>query len=356
MTQVGKSLQTRNVELGDGQTVRIEVFESSAGTPTEYVQSLVDLILPDPISHWTALAEKVYLERILKGEFVQSSLDLFFIGKVDDEVIASVGYQVSRRTPDLGSFGWVHTRTDQRNRGISTVLTETALEWFRENVGLCLHLGTVNPVAHHIYEKHGFRDYHGIVMRYVAPFAQWEGFDEKLYANTGPATIRPANWGDAAGLGALYAAPSPWFSKDFDEGLFSHPALEPTRYVSVPASLLLRMERSNGKLLILESPTRRIVGAANLRPADEGFQSHVYCLNFLVHRNYMAQSDQLLSSAGESACEKGAHAIHVCIASHEFTKKHHLSAAGFRQLAVIPNHFKILDEYRDLEVYSLALV
>ena len=348
-------LHRETYRLRDGGAVSVEVFEPKEGTPAERVRRIVDLEFPDTVLPWTALAERAYLERTLKGEFAQHSLDLFFVAEIGDEIVAVTSYQVSRRAPDLGSFGWVHARSDHRGRGISSLLTEIALEWFRREGGLCLHLGTVNPVAHHIYEKYGFRDYNGIVMRYVAPPARWEGFDDELYAAVGSAEVRPADWGDAAGLGVLYAAPSPWFVKDYSEGLFSHSSVGPKRYLSVPASMMLRVEQRKGTLLVLENPRQRLVGATNLIAVDDTFQAHVQIMDFLVRPSYLDQAIELLLAAVQAARRSGSRIVRTCVAACDKEKQRLVSEAGFRQTAVLPAQFGMGSEYWNLEVHSLEL-
>jgi GNAT superfamily N-acetyltransferase len=339
-----------------GDVLQVEIFEAGVGTPSSYVQQIVQLNFADIPRDWPTLSQRILVERVLKGELAQTSRDRFFIMKSGERVVGVTAYQIARQaTADLASFGWVCTHPDFRERGISKFLTELAIEWFLQEGGVSLYLGTVNPVAHHIYARFGFQDYRGIVMRYVAPSHQSIDFDQHLFRPGNSMAVRPATWGDMTGVGALYSAPTPWFTKDYDEMLFSVPESDARRYISVPASLLMRAEEAHGQLWVLENEQQHIVGAASLKAMASALQKHIYHLDFLVHPDSISQAHKLLEAAIRAAHESGLSTLRAHVTPCDEDKRGLLMEAGFRERAILPGQLRRGEQVWDLTLLELAV-
>ena len=149
-------------------------------------------------------------------------------------------------------------------------------------------------------------------MRFLTPAGGWEGFDQRYFANAGPAQIRRAHWGDLARITLLYVAPHRWLVRDYAERLYNHPAIAQTRCASIlPALMINTTERpaqaglDTGGLWVLENPARRLVGAATVTPPDLSAQAHAPIIDFLVAPAYLGQAPELLAAALD-ACRSGA--------------------------------------------------
>ncbi len=342
--------------LPGGEKLSIEFFEPESQVGSRVVEEITNFVIQvEDLDSWASVAESLYLKRCMRGDFAGSSLDPFFLGRIGGEIVGDVGCQVARGQPELGSLGWVFTKPEQRGKGISSRLTEFAVEWFERRGGLCMQLGTGNPIAHHVYEKYGFRDYNGHVMRRLSGGKDAEEFDQYLFANSGIPEVRRAEWGDASRVAALYAAPHPWLIQDHQEGLFSHPTLATERYFSIFPSLMLRADRPGGSVYVMECSGHRLVGAAALLPQESECQAHVGRLDFLIRPNHLELGKELLQSALEEAARGGITTVLGYFASSDQEKMELAEQVGLRPTATLPAHLQIGDRQLDLRIYCRDL-
>ncbi len=345
-----------NRTLAGGETLSVEFFEPTDLVAPGVVEEITNFVIQvEDLDSWTSVAESFYLKWCVRGDFAGTSLDPFFLGRIEGEIVGDVGCQVARDQPELGSLGWVFTKPAQRGKRISSCLTEFAVQWFEQRGGLCMQLGTANPIAHHVYEKYGFRDYNGHVMRRLSGGREAEEFDQYLFDDCGIPEVRRADWGDASRVAALYAAPHPWLIQDHQEGLFSHPTLETKRYFSIFPSLMLRADRAGGSLHVLECSGHRLVGAAALLPQEGECQAHVGRLDFLIRPNHLGQGRELLQTVIEEAARGGVTTVLAYFASCDQEKMGLAEQVGLRPGATLPAHFRLGDEQFDLRIYSREL-
>ena len=339
-------------KLKSGETLSVEYFEPGPQVPASLAEEITRFVIQvETLDSWASVAESLYLKRCLQGRFAETGLDPLFLGRLDGRIVGDVGCQVSRDCPEVGSLGWVFTDPAQRGKGISSHLTRLAVEWFQDRGGVCMLLGTGNPIAHHVYEKYGFGDYNGHVMRRLSPGAEAKDFEERLFACTGPAAVRPVVWGDASRVAALYAAPHPWLVQDHQEGLITHPSLKKVRYFSIFPALMLRAERPGGSVQVLETSRKRIVGLAALLPEPGPFQSHVGRLDFLIRPEFLDQGRDLLAAVLNQGSARGVRLVEARFASCDVEKVKLAHEAGFRRVARFPDRFRIGAESVDLELY-----
>ena len=338
--------------LPGGETLALEFFEAGEGVSSAVIEEITRFAIQvEELDSWYSVAESQYLKRCLRGDFVDSSLDPLFLGRIDGEIVADVGCQAGRDNPELGSLGWVFTKPEERGKGISSCLTELAVRWFEECGGLCMQLGTGNPIAHHVYEKYGFRDYNGAVMRRLGRDREAAEFDEYLFADSRTAGVRPARWGDISRVAALYAAPHPCLIQDHQEGLFSHPDLVRHRYFSIFPSLMLRAEPPGGCISVLECGGNRLVGLAALLPEEGPPRAHVGRLDFLIRPNHFARGKELLQAVLDGAAEGGIAHVLAYFASCDRDKIDLAEQVGLRPCATLPDHFQLGTERFDLTIY-----
>ncbi|MFO7698658.1 MAG: GNAT family N-acetyltransferase [Anaerolineae bacterium] len=341
------------LNLKTGEILQIDTYQPGVTEPPAPLEDLRDLIV-QPKQSWFGPADREEVERSLWGRLAETSQDFYFLGRIASQHVGGVWYQVSRRTPEVGAFGYTFSDPAHRNKGISYLLCAAAVEHFRDRGGLCLYLGTSNPTAHRVYEKCGFRDYNGRVMRYVAPPNEHEALDSQLFGHCGPALIRLVEWGDAGMMNALYAAPYPWLIRDYGLRSFSHPAVLQTRCHIFP-EIMLRIETENGACLALENPRHRIVGAAILTRGDPRVEQDVGTVDFIVQPGYMAQAPQLVSALIETADSRGCRKVQAHFASCDQDKKQVAKRAGFQCEAVLVEQLRAGDQVFDLEVWSRSL-
>ena len=342
--------------LPGGERLLVEFFEPGEQVAPGVVEEITNFVIQvEDLDSWTSVAESLYLKRCMRSDFTGTSLDPLFLGRIEGEIVGDVGCQLARDQAELGSLGWVFTKPEQRGKGISSCLTEFAVEWFEQSGGLCMQLGTANPIAHHVYEKYGFRDYNGHVMRRLSGSRDAKEFDEYLFADSGISVVRRADWGDASRVAALYAAPHPWLIQDHQEGLFSHPTLVTKRYFSIFPSLMLRADRPGGALYVLECPGHRLVGAAALLPQEGECQGHLGRLDFLIRPNHLGQGRELLQTVMDEAAQGGITTVLAYFASCDQEKMELADQVGLRSLATVTAHFRVGEEQLDLRIYHREL-
>lgn len=159
--------------------------------------------------------------RRLNGEFADSSLDDYFFGEVDGNVVGGLWTTTPRDTRDVATLGHVFTDEAHRQKGICDFLMQAMTQAFRDEGGQAMYLATGNPVARRIYEKYGFRLYNPPQSERGGIF-QWvvsgePNFEERYFERATPLRVREVVWGDLPRFEALYNCPHPWLLKD--EGL-----------------------------------------------------------------------------------------------------------------------------------------
>jgi len=360
--------------LRSGETLRVECFGSDAQVPRDKIKAIRDLIL-QPRSPWISEVERTYLEGALEGRFKSVARDRFFVGWIGDEPVGNVHYGTAAGAPEIGLLAYVITAPSHRGKGISSILTKRAIDHFLAAGGVCIHLGTGNPGARRVYQRCGFRDYNGHVMRYLALAQGWEDLnttypwslgpspgslsprikETRGLADVGAAKVRRGHWGDLARVAMLYVAPHRWFVKDYPERIYGHPAIVQTRCASILTSMMVNVTQRNGGLWVLENPAQRVVGAATLTRLDGTAQSHVPILDFLVASAYSRQASDLLAAAIEALRDAGTERLRVYLASCDSEKAEIVRMVGFQHEATLAGQFRAGDDRYDLEIYVRLL-
>lgn len=81
----------------------------------------------------------------------------FYIGLLSGEIVGNI---MTVEANGVGILGHVHTREDQRRKGICDAIMRHQMEDFRRRNGHVLLLGTgYQSPAYHIYARHGFKDW-----------------------------------------------------------------------------------------------------------------------------------------------------------------------------------------------------
>lgn len=313
-----------------------------------------------PLEQFMYLRETTYTncswhlqcKRALQGEFAGVSRDVFFMGLLEGEIVSTTWYATPTDTGDVATFGRVLTRSDQRRKGISTVLCQAAVTDFREHGGWCMHLGTdlTNP-ARFIYEKQGFSHYNfipgqGTIMRTVLR-GEPEDFETEYFEPGWPTALRPLHWGDWPRAEVLYNLPC-CYLKDYSLGIYANTPFEGQYY-----DLMTGLERNHARGWALTTEQGRLVGLAYpaAARAGAGAQEHLRTVEFVVHPWYADRAAELLATVAVD-CEDLRLAAYA--SALDVTRCETLEEAGFEKEATLVGWLRDEDSEFDLYIYGYA--
>ncbi|MBM4437885.1 MAG: GNAT family N-acetyltransferase, partial [Actinobacteria bacterium] len=295
--------------LKDGSTLAVSELGPGEGRgDTPETRAIWDFIAR-PFDPWMAPAEAQWLVRFLAGSTTPQLRDYLYVGRVDGRIVGTAWHATSAATPEIGAYGFVLTDAGWRGRGIAQILTERSSARFWADGGQAIYLGTVNPVARHVYAKAGYGPYNGLAMRAVRPGRAPDAFDREYYAADGPVQVRPATIGDLGGYTALLLAHEPvdWRLRDHTEAIFyAPPALTATGCLRAFYNSLLRHEGNPAnQFLVLVTSRHRIVASANLAGPAAGGLRGTATLEFQCYPTYRARLGALLSATLDAARAAG---------------------------------------------------
>jgi GNAT superfamily N-acetyltransferase len=291
-------------------------------------------------------------KRVVGGDFVAVSRDVFYAGLIGGEIVGTAWYAAPRDALDVATFGRVVTAPEHRRKGISSVLCEAAVEDFREMGGWCMHLGTglTNP-ARFIYEKLGFAHYSfveggGTIMRNVMR-GDADRFEESYFEPGWATTVRALHWGDLARAELLYNLPR-WFVKDTTLGVYANTPFEGQFFDLMTG---LEQRRATGMALVTEQ--NRMVGLAYPAAtwAGAGAQDHLRVIEFLVHPWYAERAAELI---GECARACAGLRLLAYASALDVTRCEVLEESGFQREAALAGCLQDEESEFDLYVYSYA--
>ena len=333
--------------LPSGGTLTIRVLEPPLGDDAEQIHY-----------SWRDVRDAV-----VSGRLADTSLDRFFVAEVDGAFAGSMMYATPRDTRDVAVLEFVWTEPQFRRRGIARALLAYLLDDFRKGGGASMYLCTTNPHAYALYAQQGFRSLVGDGMRYLAP--GHEDFDRQYFAYAGPATVRPATWGDLARVSALYNQPEPdWLVKDYHA---PRRVFRDMRYESHYIRVWKPASEGRGCVLVLENSARHVVGIASALETDDYYEQHVHLVDCWACPAYLHQLPELLAACAARAEQGGAEVLQGCIAEGDAGKRQSLEEAGFAMEARLRNRFRTgafgevtadtggRDERTDLLVYTRFL-
>ena len=320
---------TGTVTLKNGEEMCIRTVEPPLG---EYA---------DQVGCWREVRED-----LLGGALTEWLYTPYFVGEIEDQVVGSLSYYVATDRRDVGVIEFVATDEHHRNKGIGSFLMKAAIERFRQDDGKALYLCTTNPIAGHLYERHGFRYHVGDGMRYLAPGA--DDFDQTRWVYGGTATVRDATWGDLPELSALYNHPEPgWLLKDPLTQTYAE-----MRYESHFVKLMRRIEDGQGGYLVLEGPAGVVVGAAAFERVGTFYEQHVATMSFRVVPAYQAETDELLQRTVAEALQIGVRTLQVSIAACDEDMAELAGIAGFVEVARLKDRLRVDDGWMDVMVFA----
>jgi hypothetical protein len=330
--------ETRSVALRDGDVAVVEVHEPPYDRD---VAREVAWLLREAFGSGDLAIRRLLGEL---PDYERGSRDYLFLVRAPPRgaIVGTSWYGTSAANPRLGLLGDVLAVPGDRRRGIGTIATSANLEHFAEHGGEAMYLGTVNPAAFRIYEKLDFATYSGLVRRALLgrAAADPDGFDRAYWRADGPTRVRPAHWGDQAGLLALYFAPHATALLDAPTGKYASWVAPQPACVGFYPPLRDSTVGRTGALGVLETEDGRIVGAVALHrrtlPPEERHATLDYCLAPAAGD----RADQLLRY-GLTEAERLGVRLTAEICERDELKAGALRDAGFRVVAILPDVFVI---------------
>ena len=343
--------------LKSGETLTVTVLrpgENRADTPENQ-----DLwwFLVQPFDPRVSPAEAEMLARALRDATDGSLHDYMFVGSLDDTVVGTAWHATNRASREMGVYANVLTDPAHRGKGIAQILTKLSLEQFWADGGQAIYLGTVNPIARHVYEKIGYNIYNGIVMRAVRPDVDPDTFDTDYFRYDGKGRVRDVTQGDIGAYVALLHAqePADWVVRDFTEGLFfAPPAVQATGCVGPFDRIWLRHEmNSANQLKALVTKHDRIAAAAALAGPASGALAGTATLEFQCYPTYRGELQTLLTATLEAAQSAGARSVRGYAVAPD--RRAAFMEAGFSEESVARGLLDLGDRWADLHVFQRDL-
>jgi ribosomal protein S18 acetylase RimI-like enzyme len=347
-------LTREELRLKTGELARVDRYEPDGAGAPDTVSSLWEMIVR-PHDPWISRVETVYLTRMLAGQLAGANADRSYSIWIGATPAAHAAMQRARAYREVGLVSYVITDPAFRGMGLCSLLMERMMDDFWMEDGRYAWLGTGNPIARSIYQRYGFEDYNGHVMRYLSDTVNSDDVDGEYFAWHGPATTRPGHWGDAPRIAWLYARPCAWFVKDYLEALYGHPAIEHTRCGSILPSMMVNTEERGGGLWVLETRAGRLMGASTLTYFDRAGQAAAPVVDFLVAPSYLEGADGLLRAAIGAAETAGARFVRACLAACDAEKADIVQRVGFRLETRVEGQFSAGDDRHDLHIYTYGL-
>jgi hypothetical protein len=265
----------------------------------------------------------------------------FYIGVLNGEMVGNI---MTTEQQGVGIFGHVHTRSDQRRKGICSAIMRHQMEEFRRRKGKTLLLGTgYQSAAYHIYASFGFRDWkvgRPGLMRYESE--DYADFEAQFFA---PSAVRPARaeWRHWPLVSLLASLPTEIYMRSLTLDVWGVTLLEG------PYCHFLHKYEGNpdASAAVLELKTGAVVALATCVP-DARWRGAVALLDLFQHPN--VTPDDLVALLEALPLPSGR--IQCFTDPRDGVKSAALERSGFRQEAVLTNQFREGESGRDAILYG----
>lgn len=264
----------------------------------------------------------------------------YYIGLLDDDSV--VGNIMTVESRGVGILGHVHTRQDQRRKGICSAIMRCQMADFDARGGNVLLLGTgYQSAAYWIYHSFGFRDWE-VGKPGKMRYDRESGFSDRFFA---PAVARPvpAAWRHWPLVALLGATPAPAYLRSLTFGVWGVQLVE--------GGYIRFLQDHSGDPLagiyVLESETGAVTACITWVP-DDRWRRDVILLDLFAHPHAGASDVAELLRAAPLPSGRPLQ----CYADpRDGTKISAIEAVGFRKAAVLPAQFEAWGERSDVALY-----
>ena len=299
--------------LPNGERLVASVLGPGEGRGTTAVQHEAYSFLTRPFDPWMVPTEGSFLAEFLAGTHDPSLADTMLIGRIDGTIVGTAWHGTERDLPEMGGYGFVFTEPAHRGKGVAQRLTELAIQGFWEAGGHVSYLGTVNPVAQHIYEKHGYRHYNGLTLRALRPGTDPATFDERFFSRAGDGEIRDIRLGDLGAYTGLVMLPEPreWIVRDYAEAMFyAPPAVQASGCLRPFFNSMSRHTTSSANAWkVLTNDRGRMVASANLLASIHAPVRGNATLEFQAAPDYVDRAGAVIEAALDHAAASDVRAV-----------------------------------------------
>jgi hypothetical protein len=279
----------------------------------------------------------LHVEQALKGSITDLETR-FYIGQLDDQVIANIMTVEYNRT---GILGHVYTRPEHRRKHACKLIMEQQMADFTKRGGGVLLLGTgYDSPAYWIYHSFGFRSIseNSGFMR----FSTESDFETSHFAH-GEVKAVDVQWKHWPLMNVLTSVRCIEVLRSLAFNIYGIASFE-GGFLVLKKSL---GEDQHRKAKLLESSSGAVVGCVML-DRDRRWRDKVYILDIFLHPNFIAHYETLMNALelpeGKIQCYVDAKSPGEKIAA--------LQQANFKREAILKNQFEWKNEWFDVFVYS----
>lgn len=338
--------------LPNGEELVASVLGPGEGRGTGAAQLEAYGFLTRPFDPWMVPTEGGFLAEFLAGSHDPSLADTMLIGRIDGTIVGTAWHGTDRDLPEMGGYGFVFTDPEQRGKGVAQRLTELAIQGFWAAGGQVSYLGTVNPVAQHIYEKHGYRHYNGLTYRALRPGTDADAFDESFFGRAGDGEIRDIRMGDLGAYTGLVMLlePQDWIVRDYTEAMFyAPPEVQASGCLRPFFNSMTRHATSSANAWkVLVNDRGRLVASANLWAPTHAPVRGNAIMEFQAAPAYVDRATAVVEAALADAAAHGVRAVRA-YASGE-ARQDVLREAGFVSEVVHQADLDLGDRRADVTV------
>ena len=267
----------------------------------------------------SALSEP-FISELLRGSHAQDIYCRVVRGVSNNRLLGTGWMAWARSFPKLGVIAGVVTRSSHRRQGIASHICTTLCDVFEANGGAELYLGAASTTARRIYERLGFQEVAGRVMRRVA-----EEHESPVSLVPGlPVVPRPANWSDIARVVPLYAWPHECLMVESSIGYPSVLIEPPYRCVRIFWELWDATIARSGWWRVLENSGGWLVAGATARSDKESVQ-----VDYIWHPAYAAEAREFLLDFTRSVEKESGLPCELVVCEEDDWKMRQANALGF---------------------------
>ena len=337
----------RTIVLRDGSN--LDLFTLTSAIPEKQRRALLEMLNTE----WKD--GDVRWSESMTGHYADSLTIVTAIGLRDDQCVGAASIAYAAREAEVGAVCDVFTHYDARQLGIARATTETVCNHFLQGGGRVVYLGTERDgVAWRVYQRIGFQWFHGAVMRYVPDGS--ESFDEDYFASEQETFVRPAEWGDLAGVSALFGVPYRALAGDYTRGIFSPAYTFHPRCVSVFPTIYYDTIEKGGRCTSLIGDTaHRVVGLASITPIDTKYRQHVGVLEVMTHDNHVQDGPRLVRATLAAGRDAGISRAVAYVPVVDEAKGQWLHSLGGSCVGRLHALVQLDDRAVDVEIMELSL-
>ncbi len=263
----------------------------------------------------------------------------FYIGLIDGEMMANI---MTCEAKGAGILGHVHTREDQRRKGICAHVMRHQMNDFKARDGKILLLGTgYKSTAYNIYESFGFKDWTPHLpglMRYESPdYAQFV----REYFTADSAVPKKAMWKHWPLAAFLSSVPSDVYLRSIHFNVWGVGLLEG------PYCRFQFENREDSAAAVLESKSGYVTAVATRIP-DSRWQGKVDLLDIFSHQSVTAKQISALLESLEVPDKP----VQCYADPRDISKIEALEMSGFKKAAVLPDQFCESGKWHDALLFA----